>query len=87
MAAADIPRTYAFPWTDVCNADLLITSLKPFCVTDDGGIFKALDFEKVMSRNRFEEIHANLFTGADEDKDEQTLLLIDAINKAFKKQL
>ena len=44
------------------------------------GIFKSLDYAKLMSRYRFEEILLNLKFSAADDKDDQIIDFLDAVN-------
>ena len=52
--------------------------------TEPIGIFPAMDFGRVMSRSRFEEILRCLQFSSQEDKDEQILRFLEAVNEIFK---
>ena len=49
--------------------------------TEPIGIFPAMDFSRVMSRSRFEEILRCLQFSSHEDKDEQILRFLEAVYK------
>ena len=51
--------------------------------TTDDGIFKGMNYGAVMSRDRFESILINLKLSKSENKDQQILDFIDAINSTF----
>ena len=52
--------------------------------TEPIGIFPAMDFGRVMSRSRFEEILRCLQFSSHKDKDEQILCFLEAVNEIFK---
>ena len=55
--------------------------------TQDNGIFQTFNYGKYMSRARFEEILSNLTFSPKEDKDDQILDYLDAVNKCFQAAL
>ena len=49
----------------------------------DCGIFKAMDYGQIMTRTRFETILANLQLSKSQDRNQQVLDFIDALNARF----
>ena len=55
--------------------------------TNEYGAFPPLNYGRYIAKNRFEEILRYLQLSSSDDKDEQLLEFIDAINKVFKKAM
>ena len=54
---------------------------------ESDGIFPAMNFGKIISRQRFESVVANLQLSWEEDPDQQVLDFLDAVNAQFKSSL